>query len=297
MPFHSIRQLIRGPGRFLWQVIKGFRANQGILLSGAVAYYTLLSMIPLFTLILLALSHIVDESRLLATFTQYAELLVPGESEAVVEQLRTFLEHRDVLGWVLVGVLLFFSSMAFAVLENAMSVIFFHRVAIKRRHFLISALLPYLFILLLGFGFLVVTLISGLLQAVEERYIPLFGWHLSLDGLAGVVLYFIGLGGQIIMLTSIYLVMPVGKLSLRQALIGGVTAGLLWEIMRHGLVWYFSTLSFVNIVYGSLATAIVALLSLEIAAMILLLGAQVIAEYERRHDNVEDASPFQGLQT
>ena len=33
--------------------------------------------------------------------------------------------------------------------------------------------------------------------------------------------------------------------------------------------------------YGSLTTAIVVLLSLEIAALVLLLGAQVIAEYER----------------
>jgi hypothetical protein len=29
------------------------------------------------------------------------------------------------------------------VLENAMSVIFFHRVAIRRRHFLVSAIMPY----------------------------------------------------------------------------------------------------------------------------------------------------------
>jgi uncharacterized BrkB/YihY/UPF0761 family membrane protein len=47
------------------------------------------------------------------------------------------------------------------------------------------------------------------------------------------------------------------------------------------LVWYLGTLSQVTVVYGSLATAVVVLLSLEIAATLLLLGAQVIAEYER----------------
>jgi membrane protein len=47
------------------------------------------------------------------------------------------------------------------------------------------------------------------------------------------------------------------------------------------LVWYFATLSQVNVVYGSLTTAIVVLLSLEIAATLLLFGAQVISEYER----------------
>lgn len=47
------------------------------------------------------------------------------------------------------------------------------------------------------------------------------------------------------------------------------------------LVWYFSTLSQVGRVYGSLTTAIVVLLSLEIGATLLLFGAQIIAEFER----------------
>jgi uncharacterized BrkB/YihY/UPF0761 family membrane protein len=47
------------------------------------------------------------------------------------------------------------------------------------------------------------------------------------------------------------------------------------------LLWYFTTVSKVNVVYGSLTTAIVVLLSLEIAATLVLFGAQVIAEYER----------------
>ena len=60
--------------------------------------------------------------------------------------------------------------------------------------------------------------------------------------------------------------------------------GLLCEATRHILLWYFSTLSVVGVVYGSLATTIVGLLSFEIASIILLLGAQVIAEYERLQD-------------
>jgi len=58
-------------------------------------------------------------------------------------------------------------------------------------------------------------------------------------------------------------------------------SGVLWEIARHILTWYFETLSVVNLVYGSLAGAVVALLSFEIGAIILLLGAQVIAEFDR----------------
>ena len=46
-----------------------------------------------------------------------------------------------------------------------------------------------------------------------------------------------------------------------------MAATVLWEISRHVLVWYFATLSQIRTVYGSLTTAIVVLLSLEIAAL------------------------------
>ena len=107
-----------------------------------------------------------------------------------------------------------------------------------------------------------------------------------------MLLYLLGFAGEVFVLTSIYMVMPVGRLAWRHALIGGVTAAVLWEITRHVLVWYFATLSQVSVVYGSLTTAIVVLLSLEIAATLLLFGAQVISEYERLgHTRVTSAEP------
>jgi YihY family inner membrane protein len=177
--------------------------------------------------------------------------------------------------------MIFFSSLAFTVLENAMSVIFVHRVVARKRRFIFSALIPYCYILSLGVGLLLVTLVAGSLQAVGQESVDLFGRQWSLRGLSGVLLYLLGFAGEIFVLTSVYLVMPAGRLRMRHALIGGVTAAMLWEITRHVLVWYFATLSQVNVVYGSLTTAIVVLLSLEIAATLLLLGAQVISEYER----------------
>jgi len=273
-------EILQHPLRFLLRVLKAFHANQGLLLSGAVAYYALLSIIPLLILLLVALSHIANEAQVLTVLARYLELLLPGESRPLLEQVQTFLEHRQALSWVLVGVLLFFSSLAFSVLESAMSVIFFDRAKVQRRHFLVSALLPYLFIVLLAIGFLAVTLVSVILQGMKYLQLPL-GWDVPLEGLTGTVLYALGLGSQILLLTGIYVLMPVGSRPLRHAIIGGIAAGLLWEFTRHLLVWYFAHLSFVNVVYGSLATTIIALLMLEIAAIILLLGAQLIAEYER----------------
>ena len=99
--------------------------------------------------------------------------------------------------------------------------------------------------------------------------------------MSGVLLYLLGFSGAVLMLASISLVMPAGRLTLRHALIGAVVAALLWELSRHVLLWYFETLSQISTVYGSLTTAIAVLLSLEVGATLLLLGAQVISEYER----------------
>jgi len=121
------RIVLRDPVGFAWRTLKAFRANQGLLLAGAVAYYALLSIVPLLILIVIALSHVIDQAALLDTLGRYLEWLVPGQSRAIVHELSNFLEHRELIGWVLGITMLFFSSLAFTVLESAMSVIFLHR--------------------------------------------------------------------------------------------------------------------------------------------------------------------------
>jgi membrane protein len=278
---HRALYVLRHPGAFALRVLRAFRANQALLLAGAVAYYTLLSLVPLLILILIALSGIIDRSALLATLGRYLGWLIPGQSAVVVAALARFLTDRAVVGWVLLATMVFSSSLAFTVLENALAVIFSHRTGARRRHFLISAIIPYCYILFLGTGLLLMTLVSGLIQVIGAESVGFLGLSWSLHGVSGVLLYLLGVFGEIFVLTSIYLVMPVGPLSWRHALIGSVTATVLWEITRHVLVWYFGTLSELGVVYGSLATAIVVLASLDFAATFLLLGAQVVAEYER----------------
>jgi YihY family inner membrane protein len=268
-------------GAFVVGTLKAFKANQGLLLAGAVAYYALLSLVPLLILIVIALSHVIDQDKLLEALSLYIGWLVPGQGDAITSELANFMQHREVMGWVLLGTMLFFSSLAFTVLENAMSVIFHHRVAIRRRRFLVSAILPYCYIVILGIGALLVTLVSGSLQAMGDKSVEFLGRDWSLGSVSGALLYLLGVVGEILILASIYLVMPVGRLRWRHALIGGATAALLWELTRHVLLWYFQTLSQVGEVYGAFTTAIVVLLSLEILATLLLFGAQVIAEYER----------------
>ena len=78
-PTNAWRKVMAQPGHFTLRVLKAFQKNQGLLLSGALAYYLLLSVIPLFTFLLLMLSHVVDEAALLATLRRYIGLIIPGD--------------------------------------------------------------------------------------------------------------------------------------------------------------------------------------------------------------------------
>ena len=84
-PFFPAGHILRHPGQFTLRVFRGFLANQGLLLAGAVAYYTLLSVVPLFTFLLLILSHLMDERLVVDVLTAYLARVVPGETASIVD--------------------------------------------------------------------------------------------------------------------------------------------------------------------------------------------------------------------
>jgi YihY family inner membrane protein len=123
--------------------------------------------------------------------------------------------------------------------------------------------------------------VNAVIDVQSRSQHSVFGIQLSLHQHFGHIVYLTGLLGLVLLFTLFYQIMPVAKVSFRLALAGGLTATLLWELVRHLVVSYYAHFSMVNVVYGSMATIIVVLLTLEAVALILLLGAQVIADLHR----------------
>lgn len=259
-----------GPARrflqFAYRVLRNFLRNHGVLLAGGVGYNVLLSAVPMLAVLAVLLTRVVNEEQLLEVMTMQAEHFAPAHASLLLDAVRTFMESRDIIGIVGLPVMLFFSSFAFRMLEDSIAIIF-HRPDTPHRNFWVSAVLPYAFILILGAGLLALTLLFSLVNALYEA--------------PGLILYLISFVGVFILFSAIYKVLPIVRISSRRAIVGGLVAAILWEATRLLLMYYFLNISFVNVIYGSLATIIVILISLEIASIILLLGAQVIAELER----------------
>lgn len=272
---------LRRSAKFALRVIRAFLRNHGILLAGGVGYNILLSAVPLFAILCVILTHFVDEQRLLGIIALQVQHLAPAHAGVILNAVRDLLASRDLISALGIVALLFFSSFAFRMLEDSMAIIFHQPDNSAHRAFWVSALLPYAFMLVLGAALMILTMLSAAANALNQLFLSLFDRGLPMAGAAGLLLNFFGFLGMVGLFSAIYKVMPVVKIELRRALVGGFVAALLWELVRLILAWYFVNMSLVNVVYGSLATIIVLLLSLEVGSIILLLGAQVIAELER----------------
>jgi YihY family inner membrane protein len=250
------------------------------LLAGGVGYNALLSLVPFLTLTVTALSIFFDEARILEMLRPELTALVPQHADAFLQAVQMFLQNQASTRAVSLVSMLFFSSIAFRMLEQAVAEIFRTSGRAAHRSFWVSALLPYLFMLLLMVSLFFITLLTATLDALDAH-------PLGVSALGRPVAYGIklllrvsGFLGLVLLFAGIYRVLPVVRISARRAFVGGLAAAVLWRLTAVFMVYFFTNISMVNVLYGSLATVIVVLLSLEIVFIILLLGAQVIAELE-----------------
>lgn len=265
--------------RFASRVLRDFfLRNHGLLLTAAVANNMMLSLIPLSAVLLVVFSHFIDPAQLIESITIEVSLIAPGLAPILNEVLVGFVQTREVIGWVGLGSLLVFSSFAFRVLEDSIAIIFHRPLHPLKRKFWISALMPYFFILIVAAGLILITAVNALLDAHSLKN-PAFSQldHLLNRHLAQIV-YGVGVVSLVLLFTLFYKILPIARIPWKRALIGGLAATTLWEIVRHLLVSYYTYISPVNVIYGSMATIIIVLLTMEVVALILLLGAQIIAD-------------------
>jgi YihY family inner membrane protein len=279
----SAREPLLWPRRilgFAGRVALAFLRNRGILLAGGVGYNALLSLVPLLVVLVAALSLFFDETRILAILRAELAELVPQHTDTIIGAARTFLENQATPNVVSIGLLLFFSSIAFRMLEEAVAAIFHTSIEHPRRRFWVSAVLPYLFMVVLAAALVAMALVTHVLDALGGRSLEVLGMSRSLAPLVAWTATLLNFAGLVLLFGGIYSVLPVVRISARRALAGGLFAAVLWRLVARFLVYYFTNVSMLPVIYGSLASVVVVLLYLEIVFIILLLGAQAIAELE-----------------
>jgi len=272
MPFGTSPRALPRPLRFALAVARGFSDNGGLTLAAAVAHHMLLSAIPMLMVTLALFSRFVDTHRLARVLTEELSQLLPrAHAKTVVQSAIAFAQAPEVSGLFGLCTLLVFSTLAFRTLQRAIDIIFSHRGSKARRPLWSSALISLAYVLAIGAASSLQALaLSGIDGALQR-----FGLHLPR---ATLWLSFLGM---VLLVSSIYVVMPVGRIAWRLALWAGFSVALVWAALQRALIFYFDSLSPVDWVFGSMATIIAVLISFELLSSVVLLGAQAVALVDR----------------
>lgn len=263
--------------RFTGAVFAKSHRDEALLRSSALAFATLISLVPLLAVVSIFVARTLreDEGRILGLLTD----LLPYREESILAALRSFLDQAESVSGVAVAGFVATSLLTFFGVQESLFLIF----GVKRPPSLSRRLTT--FSLLFFWGPLLVGTAQTALLVVSQSN-PQLGSALRGSPLVSAVpglLTFVGI-------SMLYWRAAFRRISLRHAAIGGAVATLSLELLKVIFGLYVREFSEIQrAVYGSVAIAFFFVLSIQLAWWLLLLGAEVSACLAPRKE--EEALP------
>ncbi|CED70197.1 tRNA-processing ribonuclease BN [Aliivibrio wodanis] len=237
--------------------------------AGYMAYITLLSLVPLITVLLSVLSQFPIFSGAGETVQAFViQNFVPAASDAVESSLNEFIANTGKMTAVGSGFLFVAAVMLISTIDKNLNYIW--RVKQGRRtiysfslYWMIITLGP----LLVGASIATTSYLTSLKimddEIVSSFYRTLLGWLPIILSLSA----FVGL----------YLLVPNKKVRVSHALIGAMSAGCLFEVSKVGFAHYITQFPSYQVIYGALAAVPILFVWVYLCWIIVLLGAEITA--------------------
>ena len=269
MRFKRLKKFLKNFG-LLWQALNKFNDDNGFFLSSGITFNILINLIP-FIMLLLALvgTYLYNDQEVLDHIRAYFRNVAPALDPKITQNLTDVIQNRQIVGFLgLIG-LLWFSTWVFGSLQIALNIVF--RVE-KSRGMLRGIGIDLLMIFLAGILFLVsmvlsstITFLQGYQGQIPVPIGPTIQWILKY-----LLPFFLTVG----MFFLIYKIIPNKVVHFKSALQAALFTGLLWELAKHLFAWYVVHLAEYSIFYGSLSTVVIFVLWVYYSSTILILGGE-----------------------
>ena len=247
-------------------VFRKFFADRGTHLAAMIAYFALLSFVPLLflSLSLLGLVHQADEGSFFVR--QLAKTFPKTSLDSILRAVRAIQSNAAALGLVGGAFLLWSSLSFFSVLESAFNIVYGR----PNRGFLHGKALA---TMMMG-GSLVSLFLSLVVGSIGQEILKRYFGFASSAGSARVIAIALSTTGLFVFLASAYYVLTNVDLTLREVLPGAVTAALTLEATFQLLPEYVDV-SKHNPVLQTLSGPAILLVWLYVMANVIVLGAEV----------------------
>jgi membrane protein len=254
----ALRGWLRGLARFVAELARAQYRDQLILRAAALAYTTLLSIVPVMTVALVMVARVQPERA--AKVVAAIAAVFPFSPAHVQATLAAFAERTAALGWVAVVISVLITFNAFWQVEEVINAIW----GLPRRRRWEVRLVSFATVVVTG-PLLLAALFSGLYWLSSRFWYPLVAPLLRpLPALLAAVA-----------LTAFYRWVPHTRVPWRAAVTGAGVGALALTVLHLSFQTYFGLAGNLNnVVYGSLAMLLFFLVSLFLLWFAILLGAE-----------------------
>ena len=260
----------RGYGDFGLAVFWRFYEERGLQTAGSLTYTTLLSLVPLFTVALaVSTAFPVFDDTVGALQEFVLENFLPDARgiDTIADQITAFTQNAGRLTAIGLGFFFVTAVMLMMTIDVSLNRLF----RVQRSRPLVQQVLIYWAVLTLG-----PVLIGGSLSMTSFAVGASLGW-LQLGFAADVVLGVLPFIFTCAALTLLYGIVPYRAVKLRDALIGGMVAGIAFELAKRGFAIYLARFPTYTLIYGAFATIPIFLVWLYLSWVVVLAGATLTA--------------------
>ncbi|MCS7215142.1 MAG: YihY/virulence factor BrkB family protein [Thermodesulfovibrio sp.] len=264
--------VIKLPKAF-FKSFRDFYNDEGVFLSSSLAFFSILSIIPLSMFIVNILINVIQEERLVKFVYSKLITFFPAIELQMIKELRKILAAKEVSGasLVLYGI---FSLQLFTAIEFTLNKIF--KIG-KKRHFIMSLLMSFFIILLITFTVAASFALTYLIRIFQ----PMIFSELSML-LSFFLKYFLPFGLMFVIAVLLYKILPNKKIRLSSIIVGALITTLLIEIAKYVFAFYVLKIIKINTLYGSVSTFLALLMWLFYGWAVFIYGAELIKNIEKK---------------
>ncbi len=267
------------------ELVQRYNRHMVSMYAATLAYYTLLSTVPLLSFMLFIGSFFLNAQYVEKETLDGLRWLLPGEAETLRRNIASILEYRGALGAASVIGTLWSTSAIFTALERGVNAVWERG---PRRAFWKPRVLGILSVLGLT-AWVLFTFLARTLWQLLQHWLPLpEQWFYMIP--ASWLEHALSLGAITGLVVMVYKFFPTNPVRWRTAIGLGAAVGILWEITREFFAWAL-TVGLLNypIVYGSLWGLVLPIVWAYWSYILFLSGAEVLAY-------VEEHGPLMQLQ-
>ena len=262
----QFKQIIRLFFSFILFVAKKFQQERCFDIANSLSYTSLLSIVPLMAVVFAGLSSFpVFQDIMLELENFIFSNFIPTSTEVIREYLMSFVGKASNLTLVGIFSLLFIALLLMWKIDQVLN----HIWAVTKKRNYLKTFLTYWAILTLGpilIGF-------SLMATSYLASLPIISDTAQTIGLKKYLLQMVAVFFTLMAFSLTYLVVPNTRVNLKNALIGGMVATILFELSKQGFAVYISSNRTYQNIYGAMATLPIFLVWIYISWLVILIGA------------------------